>query len=65
MQLCKAIFSIVFMSMILGSLNAQQAGSDDISAYYGFDEIEIIKLDWGIQDLRVVDFNGDGRNCPV
>ena len=60
-QLCKAIFSIVFMSMILGSLNAQQAGSDDISAYYGFDEIEIIKLDWGIQDLRVVDFNGDGR----
>jgi len=39
-------------------------GSDfnDISAYYGFEEIEIIKLDWGIQDLQVADFNGDGRN---
>ena len=24
--------------------------------------MEIIKLDWGIQALRVADFNGDGRN---
>jgi hypothetical protein len=31
-------------------------------AYYGFGEIEIIKLDWGIHNLRIVDFNGDGRN---
>ncbi len=61
MQLRKAIFSIVFISMILGNSNAQQTDPDDISAYYGFDEIEIIKLDWGIQDLRVADFNGDGR----
>lgn len=58
----KAIFSIVFISMILGNLSAQQADSDDISAYYGFEEIEVIKLDWGIQNLRVADFNGDGRN---
>ena len=35
---------------------------NDISAYYGFDEIEIIKLDWGIKCLRIADFNGDGRN---
>ena len=61
MQLSKAIFAIVFTGMILGNLNAQQADSDDISEYYGFEEIEIIKLDWGIQDLRVADFNGDGR----
>ena len=61
MQLRKAIFSIVFIGMILGGVDAQQADFDDISAYYGFDEIEIIKLDWGIQDLRVADFNGDGR----
>ena len=61
MQLSKAIFAIVFIGMILGNLNAQQTDSDDISEYYGFEEIEIIKLDWGIKDLRVADFNGDGR----
>jgi hypothetical protein len=60
-QLMKTIFTIVFTVIILGDVNAQQADTDDISAYYGFDEIEIIKLDWGIQDLRVADFNGDGR----
>jgi hypothetical protein len=60
-QLSKAILVIMFTGMILGNVNAQQAGSDDISEYYGFEEIEIIKLDWGIKDLRVADFNGDGR----
>jgi hypothetical protein len=60
-QRCKAIFSIVLMGMILVNSNAQQEDSDDISAYYGFGEIEIIKLDWGIQDMRIADFNGDGR----
>ena len=35
---------------------------NDISAYYGFEEMEIIKLDRGIKGLRVVDFDGDGRN---
>ena len=46
--------------------NAKQtdpnADPDDISAYYGFDEIEIIKQEWGIKCLRIADFNGDGRN---
>jgi len=59
--LSKAIFSVLFIILIPGNMYAQQANPDDISAYYGFDEIEIIKLDWGIQDLRVADFNGDGR----
>ena len=61
MRPSKTIFFIMFISVISGNLNAQQADSNDISAYYGFKEIEIIKLDWGIQDLRVADFNGDGR----
>jgi hypothetical protein len=60
-QLNKVIFAIVIMSIIWGISSAQQADSNDISAYYGFKEMEIIKLDWGIQDLRVADFNGDGR----
>ncbi len=33
---------------------------NNLSDYYGFGEIEIIKSDWGIQNLIVVDFNGDG-----
>jgi len=39
-----------------------QVDPNDISAYYGFDEIEIIKLDWGIGSLRIADFDGDGRS---
>ncbi len=35
---------------------------NDISQYYGFGEMEIIKLDHGIQNLLIADFDGDGRN---
>lgn len=61
MRLNNFIFAIMFTGFISGNLYAQQADSNDISAYYGFKEMEIIKVDWGIQDLRVADFNGDGR----
>ena len=48
------------------NVNAEQTDSNvdpnNISAYYGFDEIEIIKQEWGIKCLRIADFNGDGRN---
>ena len=37
----------------------------DISAYYGFDEIEIIKLDPEVANLNVVDLNNDGLNDIV
>jgi hypothetical protein len=36
--------------------------SDDIAGCYGFQEMEIIKLDWQISNLQINDFNGDGRN---
>ena len=62
MRLNKAIFTVVLAGAITAGVNAQQSGSHDISAYYGFEEIEIIKLDWGIKDLSIADFNGDGRN---
>jgi hypothetical protein len=49
-----------------GSMNDEKVDFNDIStdlaAFYGFKEIEIVKLDWGIKDLRVADFNGDGRD---
>jgi hypothetical protein len=38
------------------------ADSNDISQYYGFGEMEIIKLDWDIRGLQIADFDGDGRN---
>ncbi len=63
MQLNKAIITAALLATIIPvNMNAQQTDLDNISAYYGFGEIEIIKLDWGIKDLTVADFNGDGRN---
>jgi len=37
------------------------ADVNDLSAYYGFEEMEMIKLDGGICCLRTGDFNADGR----
>jgi hypothetical protein len=36
--------------------------TSDISEYFGFGEMEIIKLDYGLRCLLVADFDGDGRN---
>ena len=72
----KAAIVIVFVSAILGNTaisptpplcfakrsSRGKANPNNLAAYYGFDEIEIIKLDWGIKALRIADFNGDGRN---
>ena len=38
---------------------------NDISAYYGFNEMEIVKLDWAVSSLRIVDLNNDSRNDIV
>jgi len=61
-RLFKTIFPIVCVSLFVSDINAQETEPDDLSAYFGFKEIEIIKLDWGIEDLQIADFNGDGRN---
>jgi len=58
----KTAIVIIFVSSFFSNVSAGQADFNDISAYYGFEEMEIIKLDWGIKDLRVADFNRDGRN---
>ncbi len=39
-----------------------QPDSNGLSEYYGFGEMEIIKLDWSIGCLTIADFDGDGRN---
>ena len=35
---------------------------NDLTAYYGFTEMEVIKLDWQIKDLQIADLTGNGRN---
>ncbi|MGB7581963.1 MAG: VCBS repeat-containing protein [Sedimentisphaerales bacterium] len=42
--------------------DVNQPDANGIGEYYGFGEMEIIKLDWGIQNLQIADFDGDGRN---
>lgn len=58
MRLNTALLTIVLTTAI----QANQANPGDLSEYYGFAEMEMVKLDWGIKDLRIADFNGDGRN---
>ncbi|MBW8002078.1 MAG: VCBS repeat-containing protein [Planctomycetes bacterium] len=61
----KSIWTIttaIFFFSVVFSITAAGADVNDLSSYYGFKEIEIIKLDWGIRSLCIADFDGDGRN---
>jgi len=58
----KQIFAIVVLTAMPTWAFDQTLNYNKLSQYYGFREIEIIKLDPGIQDLRIDDFNGDKRN---
>jgi len=63
MRPIRAIIAVVLSGTIFcGNCYAQPAEPNDLSAYYGFGPIEIIKLDPRIRNLRIADFNGDGRN---
>ena len=65
MQIFRVVIAAFFIGAIFSTADAEQAQVGALSEYYGFEEIEIIKLDWGIKDLRIADFNGDGRNDIV
>ncbi|UCC23295.1 MAG: VCBS repeat-containing protein, partial [Planctomycetota bacterium] len=58
----KATVAVVFTVLMAGSVLAEDVDVNSLAAYYGFEDMEVIKLDWGIQNLRIADFNGDGRN---
>jgi len=60
-RIVKVVIIAVLVSAGVGAYAGQKA-FDDLAEYYGFGEIEIVKLDWGIMGLQVADFNGDGRN---
>ncbi len=56
------IIMVAFLAVAALGETAGQTEPNELSAYYGFGGMEIIKLDWDIHNLRVADFNGDGRN---
>jgi len=56
------IIIIFVLSINFTTAAVEQDTADDLSEYFGFGEIEIIKLDWGIAVLNISDLNGDGRN---
>ena len=60
MRLTKTMLAIAFLTIISGN-TIGQADPNDLAAYYGFAEMEIVKLDWGIKGLSIADFNRDGR----
>ncbi|MHC4638474.1 MAG: hypothetical protein ACYTBV_13395, partial [Planctomycetota bacterium] len=54
------ISAILLVSVCVSAY--EQEDTKDLSAYYGFKDMEIIKLDWGINELLIADFNRDGGN---
>jgi hypothetical protein len=64
-HLKRAVIGVILAGSVFGHVYAEQTDFNDLAAYYGFEEMEIIKLDWGIKDLRIVDLNGDGRRDIV
>jgi len=56
------IIAVFVLSLNFTAPAVEQDTTDDLSEYFGFGEMEIIKLDWGISNLCICDLNGDGRN---
>ena len=61
-RLDRALLLVLLAGTAAANIEAGRTAPRDISQYYGFEEIETVKLDWGIKDLRIADFNRDGRN---
>jgi len=59
-----SIVSLLLVLLICNFVPARE-NTENLADFYGFDEIEIIKIDWGIKDLHTADFNLDGRNDIV
>jgi hypothetical protein len=63
-RITKTITAAFLAIAILGE-TAGQIEPNELAAYYGFGEMEMIKLDWDIHNLLIADINGDGRNDIV
>lgn len=56
------IIAVFILSLNFTAPAVEQDTADDLSEFFGFGEMEIIKLDWRIAVLTISDLNGDGRN---
>jgi len=56
----RTIVTILIFVSICGNANGN-TDINNVSQYFGFEEMEIIKLNWDIKSLKIADFNGDGR----
>jgi hypothetical protein len=52
----------ILILIILTAQTITFAPQENISSYFGFADIEMIKLDWETRNMRICDLNGDGRN---
>lgn len=59
-MLKKYIFSLTIALVLAVCSISSHAGN--LSEYYGFGQIEILKFDWEISNLNITDLNNDGRN---
>ncbi len=58
-------FAAVFACLPLGLAFAAEEEKVDLSPYYGFEEVEVYKLDDRSSDLRAADLDADGRTDLV
>jgi hypothetical protein len=61
----RRVFTAAFVVAVGSIIYANSDVITDISSYYGFADIEIIKLDTGVENLNIVDLNNDGLNDIV
>ncbi|MFA5422475.1 MAG: VCBS repeat-containing protein [Phycisphaerae bacterium] len=53
---------ILLTCLISTASAADVTDYNNLSDYYGFGPMEVIKLDWGVGGMSCVDLNNDGRN---
>lgn len=60
MQIKVIISAALFLT--ISAAGAEQVDYNNLSDYYGFGPMEVIKLEWGVGAMQITDLNGDGRN---
>jgi len=61
-RMLTGVIAAMFLPGIWCVNSAAAGDQSSLAEYYGFGQIEIVKLNYGISNLKVADFNADGRN---
>ncbi len=59
MKTCR---TVLLTAILLFSSFCLAENYGDLSKFFGFEELEIIKIDWGISNLNIADIDRDGKN---